>query len=78
MLYSTCTYNPDENESVVNYLLINRDARLLPIDVGVHYEPGISEWRQEKYAREIQNAARFYLHRLDSVGFFMARIGRRR
>ena len=78
MLYSTCTYNPEENESVVNYLLTNRDARLLPIDMGVYHDPGISEWRQEKYDRQINKSARFYPHRLDSVGFFMARIGRKR
>ncbi len=30
MLYATCTYNPAENESVVNFLLKERDAALLP------------------------------------------------
>jgi NOL1/NOP2/sun family putative RNA methylase len=78
MVYSTCTYNPDENESVVNYLLNNRDAVLLPIDVGSAYEPGISQWRQEKYEEQLKKTARFYPHRINSVGFFMAAIGRRR
>ena len=77
MLYSTCTFNPEENESVVNYLLENRDARLLSINTGVSHEPGICEWRQEQYDRQLNRSARFYPHRLDSVGFFMARIGRR-
>ena len=78
MLYSTCTYNPEENESVVNVLLKERDAELLPIDVGLDVESGITEWKDEKYDKRVQKAARFYPHRLDSVGFFMARIGRRR
>ncbi len=78
MLYSTCTYNPEENESVVDHLLQNRDAELLPIDVGADYEQGISQWRQEKYDGQLNRSARFYPHRLDSVGFFMAGIGRRR
>lgn len=77
MIYSTCTYNPEENESVINHLLNNRDAVLLPIDVGAEYEPGISRWRQETYDEQLKRAARFYPHRIDSVGFFMARIGRR-
>jgi 16S rRNA C967 or C1407 C5-methylase (RsmB/RsmF family) len=34
MLYATCTYNPAENESVVDFLLNERDADLLPIDLG--------------------------------------------
>lgn len=78
MLYSTCTYNPEENESVVSFLLQNRDAILLPLDAGFDSEPGILEWRDEKYDTELRKAARFYPHRINSVGFFMARIGKRR
>jgi len=78
MLYSTCTYNPEENESVVSFLLQNRDAALLPLDTGFDSEPGILEWRDEKYDTELQKTARFYPHRINSVGFFMARIGKRR
>jgi tRNA (cytosine49-C5)-methyltransferase len=74
MLYSTCTYNPEENESVVNFLLQNRDAQLLPIDLGLDYEKGLTQWRDEKYDRQLERTARFYPHRIDSVGFFMARI----
>ncbi|MCJ7683994.1 MAG: RsmB/NOP family class I SAM-dependent RNA methyltransferase, partial [Desulfobacteraceae bacterium] len=78
MLYSTCTYNPEENESVVDFLLKERNAELLPIDVGFDFEPGITEWKDKKYDKQLKNAVRFYSHRLDSVGFFMARIGKRR
>jgi len=77
MLYSTCTYNPEENESVVDFLLKERNAELLPIDVGFDFEPGITQWKDKKYDKQLKNAARFYPHRLDSVGFFMARIGKR-
>ena len=74
MLYSTCTYNPEENESVVDHLLRNRDARLLPINLGIGYEKGLTRWRGEKYDERLEQTARFYPHRTDSVGFFMARI----
>jgi NOL1/NOP2/sun family putative RNA methylase len=77
MLYSTCTYNPEENESVVRFLLQNRDAVLLPLDAGFDSETGILEWGDEKYDTELQKTARFYPHRINSVGFFMARIGKR-
>jgi len=76
MLYSTCTYNPEENESVVNFLLQNRDVRLLPIDLGLDYEKGLTQWQDEKYDMQLERTARFYPHRNDSVGFFMARIGK--
>jgi NOL1/NOP2/sun family putative RNA methylase len=77
MLYSTCTYNPDENESVVQYLIQNRDAKLLAIDTGFHHEPGLTKWRDNFYDRQMERAARFYPHQINSVGFFMARISRR-
>ncbi len=78
MLYSTCTYNPEENESVVNFLLKNRNAKLLPIHVGLDYDPGLIKWGNENYDKQLKRTARFYPHRIDSVGFFMARIGRRK
>ena len=78
MLYATCTYNPKENESVVNFLLNERDADLLPIDVGMVFEPGLSEWKDEVYDKRLTKTARFYPHNVNSVGFFMAKIGRKR
>ena len=77
MLYSTCTYDPCENEEVVDFLLKNREAELLPINLEVDYEPGIMGWRDKEYDTRIHQSARFYPHRVNSVGFFMARIGRR-
>jgi len=77
MLYSTCTYNPLENESVVNLLLNERDAELLSIDVDFDVEPGLTEWNHETYDKRMERTVRFYPHRVDSVGFFMAGIGRR-
>jgi NOL1/NOP2/sun family putative RNA methylase len=78
MLYATCTYNPDENESVVDYLLQNRDAELLPINLDFHYEPGLTLWGNKRYDKRLQHTVRFYPHQINSVGFFMARIGRKR
>jgi 16S rRNA C967 or C1407 C5-methylase (RsmB/RsmF family) len=77
MVYSTCTYNPEENEGVVDFLLKNRDAELLPVESMFSFEPGLLSWETEAYDKQLQRAARFYPHQLDSVGFFMARIGRR-
>ncbi|MBW2709089.1 MAG: RsmB/NOP family class I SAM-dependent RNA methyltransferase [Deltaproteobacteria bacterium] len=77
MLYATCTYNPAENESVVNFLLNERDADLLPIHPGIVFEPGLTEWNHEKYDKRLTRTARFYPHHVNSVGFFMARIGQK-
>jgi tRNA (cytosine49-C5)-methyltransferase len=78
MLYATCTYNPHENEPVVAHLIKHRDAEILEIDSPLPFSPGLSGWKRETYGGDMRNAARFYPHYVDSVGFFMAKIGRRR
>lgn len=77
MLYATCTYNPEENESVVNFLLGRRDAELLDIELGLDCEPGLIEWKDETFDEHLKKGVRFYPHRFDSVGFFMAKIGKK-
>jgi len=76
MLYATCTYNPAENEAVVQFLLQERPAVLLPIQVGVPFEPALDQWMGVTYEPQLRRAARFYPHQSRSVGFFLARIGR--
>ena len=78
MLYSTCTYSPEENEEAVQFLLENRDAEILNIDLELDYEPGITCWGDKIYEQQLNRTARFYPHKFNSVGFFMARIGKRR
>ncbi len=78
MVYGTCTYNPRENEAIVDYLLNERNAELLPINLAFKSEPGLTGWKGEQYDKRMEKAVRFYPHRIDSVGFFMAKIGRPR
>lgn len=77
MVYSTCTYDPGENESVVQRLLEQRDSDLLPIRTEFRSEPGLSSWKGEVYDRRIGETVRYYPHRVNSVGFFLARIRKR-
>lgn len=77
MLYATCTYNPAENEGVVDFLLNKRDADLLPVDVEYDVMQGLTQWNGKTYDRRLKRAVRFYPHRVNSVGFFMASIVRR-
>jgi NOL1/NOP2/sun family putative RNA methylase len=77
MVYSTCTYTPAENERVVDYLLKHREAELLPVSNFPGTEPGITQWGREKFDARVQRTRRCYPHRIDSVGFFMAKICKR-
>lgn len=77
LVYSTCTYDPMENEAVVDALLKARPAQVMPIELNIPHDMGTEKWNQFKFSREVCNAWRIYPHRLQSVGFFLAKICRR-
>ncbi len=74
LVYSTCTLNVEENEEVIEFLLNKRRASLAPLDLPVEHEPGITSFKEKRYHEQIRLAGRFYPHKIDSVGFFVAKI----
>lgn len=77
MIYSTCTYNPSENEAVVDHLLNERPAKLVPITLDIPHDHGVTRWKGDSFHAELIEAWRIYPHRLPTVGFFLAQIARR-
>ena len=76
LVYSTCTFAPEENEGTVSYLLSERDAILEPITLPFDAEAGVRSWNGEEYAPEVSRCVRIYPHHIDSGGGFIARIRR--
>jgi len=78
MVYSTCTFAPEENEEVLDWLLQNRqDAKIEPISVeGMKLTEGITEWEKKSYDPRVKLARRVWPHHNDTGGFFMARVGK--
>jgi len=76
LVYSTCTFAPEENESVVAHLLSARDARLSPLSLPFEASPGLATWGKETYPSEMRGCARVYPHQIDSGGGFVARLQR--
>ncbi len=76
LVYSTCTFAPEENESVITHLLSRRSATVVAPNLPVRVAPGISNWKGEWYPEEIVNCRRIYPHHLDSGGGFLACIRR--
>ncbi|VVC02469.1 tRNA (cytosine(49)-C(5))-methyltransferase [Candidatus Bilamarchaeum dharawalense] len=76
MVYSTCTFAPEENEGVVDWLLKNRpNAKLEKIAIdGFKLSSAIEEWNGEKFDSEITKTARVWPHHNDTGGFFLARV----
>jgi NOL1/NOP2/sun family putative RNA methylase len=75
ILYSTCTYAPEENEAVVNAVLCEKPAevRVLPVGLpGLKTAPGLTAWAGESFQDDLQNSIRIWPHLNDSGGFYIA------
>jgi len=76
IVYSTCTYAPEENEMVVREVL--DEARLEPFSIhGLHCCPGITEWEGTQLDEDLKCTARYYPHLNDTGGFFVAKLIKR-
>lgn len=76
LVYSTCTFAPEENEAVVAYLLQERDAQILPFESPIETSSGLLGWQGETFPEQIRRCVRVYPHHLNSGGGFLARITR--
>jgi len=75
IIYSTCTFAPEENEKVVDSILQNHSVKLKKINIeNLTIGKGIEHWRGETYDKEIQKCGRIWPHHNDTDGFFIARI----
>lgn len=78
VLYVTCTFAPEENESVVARVLDREPVRLLPIELELPHAPGLARFGGTSFPSEMERAWRLYPHHLDSGGLFMALLRRDR
>ncbi|MFT4905695.1 MAG: NOL1/NOP2/sun family putative RNA methylase [Natronomonas sp.] len=74
VVYSTCTFAPEENEAVVQHALDSHDCRLVEYDLELEHAPGITEWEGDTYDESLQRAKRIYPHHNDTGGFFCAKL----
>ncbi len=77
MIYATCTYSPEENEEVIDFLLHKEpNAKVLPIQVPfANYQEGMTSWGEKRYSDEVKKCVRI-LPKGAYSGFFMARLAK--
>jgi NOL1/NOP2/sun family putative RNA methylase len=76
VVYSTCTFAPEENEAVLSRVLADAPVQVEPIGLDLPHAPGIPEWKGERFHPDVRHAWRVYPHHMDSGGLFMARLRR--
>ncbi|WP_049936532.1 RsmB/NOP family class I SAM-dependent RNA methyltransferase [Haloplanus natans] len=74
VVYSTCTFAPEENEAVLDHVLDAEDCRLVEVDSPLDGVPGVTEWDGEEYDPSVAKALRIYPHHNDTGGFFCAKV----
>lgn len=74
LVYSTCTFSPEENEQTIEALLAEyEDLILLPIDKTAGIQPGRPEWTNT-HMKEMAKTARLWPHYLKGEGHFVAKL----
>jgi tRNA (cytosine40_48-C5)-methyltransferase len=72
LVYSTCSFAPEENEMVVDRILKkNSNVAVEPIPYGSN---GLTKFGDIELESQLKNTRRFYPHLDDTTGFFIARL----
>lgn len=76
VVYSTCTFAPEENEGVVQQLLDHvgpGSIDILPARIeGLSTSPGLTSWQGRSFDATMENTMRIWPHQNDTGGFFVA------
>ncbi|ARU63918.1 hypothetical protein CBW65_14510 [Tumebacillus avium] len=74
LVYSTCTFAPDENEGLIEaFLQKYEEFEVLEIHTFDHFAPGRPEWAAAGRA-ELEKTARLWPHRLRGEGHYVAHL----
>jgi tRNA (cytosine40_48-C5)-methyltransferase len=72
LVYSTCSFAPEENELVIERLLQNyHNITVEPMNYG---SSGLVRFGDMVFGDQLNNARRFYPHLHDTTGFFIAKL----
>ena len=74
VVYSTCTFAPEENEAVLDHALREEPCELVPFDAPLDARPGVTEWNGAEYDPSVERARRVWPHLNDTGGFFCAKL----
>ncbi|NPA75925.1 MAG: RsmB/NOP family class I SAM-dependent RNA methyltransferase [Euryarchaeota archaeon] len=72
IVYSTCTFNPLENEEVVRFGVETLSLKLEATKLPVPAEKGVREWNGITFESVADSVLRIYPHRIDTGGMFIA------
>ena len=75
IVYSTCTFAPEENEGVISAILskYSDQVRIIPIILkNFKWSDGITTWQDQTYHPDVAQTMRVWPHQNDTGGFYVA------
>lgn len=74
IVYSTCTFAPEENEAVISRALEELDLELENIETEVEHRRGVESFQNLDFGSEMSKTVRIYPHHINSGGIYVARL----
>lgn len=71
LVYSTCSFAPEENENIVNSTLDRFDVKIEPVLYGIE---GLTNFGDIRFHDDMKNTKRLYPHIHNTLGFYIARL----
>lgn len=76
LVYSTCTFSPEENEQAIEYLLqLDSELKLQPLPLYEGFDKGHPSWGTTGN-EELSNCRRLWPHRIEGEGHFVTLLKR--
>lgn len=75
IIYSTCTYSPEENEAVVDAMLAEFPQQLTIEPRSLEHwqsSPGLTAWGEHNFSQQLTHSMRVWPQQNNSGGFFIA------
>lgn len=74
VVYSTCTFAPEENEAVIDHILRECPCKLETFELPLQSRQGITDWDGAEFDPALASTRRIYPHHNDTGGFFIAKL----
>ncbi len=75
LVYSTCTFAPEENEGVIDFLLKKfGNATVEKVNANIRHSGGVTDWNGDEFDEAVKNCMRIYPSQNGTGGFFVAKI----
>ena len=74
IVYSTCTFAPEENEAVISKALDELDLEIESIETEIKSEEGVTKFNDQEFSEEVTKSVRVYPHFVNSGGIYVAKL----